>query len=164
MLRLARYPARASVLGGLYRNNIYHPIRNTIYLNNLLHIQASAFTSTSPNKPADKKVPEKPETPIEQALREAKEQSVLDHLKGTQAPSTVVKKPLWDRVKEEAMHYWHGTKLLGAETKISARLCVKLLKGQKISRREVRQVYPTNFSCEERLVICSGWFLLSLSS
>ena len=84
--------------------------------------------------------PIKPETPIETALREARDQAILDSLKPPQAPATPEKKPLWDKVKEEASHYWHGLKLLGAETKISSRLLVKLLKGQKLTRREHRQV------------------------
>ena len=53
------------------------------------------------------------------------------------------KKPLWQRVKEEARHYWDGSKLLAAETKISSRLTFKLLKGQQLSRREYRQLKRT---------------------
>ncbi|KAI9346753.1 LETM1-like protein-domain-containing protein [Zopfochytrium polystomum] len=53
------------------------------------------------------------------------------------------KKPLWDRVKEEALHYWHGLKLLGAETSISLRLIRKLLRGETLTRREDRQLKRT---------------------
>jgi LETM1 and EF-hand domain-containing protein 1 len=50
------------------------------------------------------------------------------------------KKPLITRIKDEIIHYWHGTKLLGLEIKISTKLLYKLLKGQKLTRREHRQV------------------------
>lgn len=51
------------------------------------------------------------------------------------------KKPLTTRIKDEITHYWHGTKLLGLEIKISTKLLYKLLKGQKLTRREHRQVW-----------------------
>ncbi|KAF9935429.1 hypothetical protein FBU30_000027 [Linnemannia zychae] len=53
------------------------------------------------------------------------------------------KKPLWDRIKKELAHYWHGTKLLGKEIKISTKLAVQLLKGDKLTRREQRQLRRT---------------------
>lgn len=61
--------------------------------------------------------------------------------------STTVSKPkeplltrVWAKVKHEASHYWSGTKLLGKEIKISARLQMKLLRGKVLTRREKRQV------------------------
>ncbi|KAG0257619.1 hypothetical protein DFQ27_005033 [Actinomortierella ambigua] len=53
------------------------------------------------------------------------------------------KKPLWDRIKAELVHYWHGTKLLGKEIKISTKLAVQLLQGDKLTRREQRQLRRT---------------------
>lgn len=47
---------------------------------------------------------------------------------------------IWTTVKTEASHYWHGTKLLGKEIRISARLQGRLLAGKKLTRREHRQV------------------------
>lgn len=52
----------------------------------------------------------------------------------------VVKKTMWQKVKDEAVHYWQGTKLLGLEIRISSRLAYKLLQGTNLSRRENRQV------------------------
>ncbi|GAA5809748.1 hypothetical protein MFLAVUS_003161 [Mucor flavus] len=52
-------------------------------------------------------------------------------------------KTLWEKVKEEAVHYWHGTKLLGLEVRISSRLAYKLLQGTKLTRRENRQLRRT---------------------
>lgn len=50
------------------------------------------------------------------------------------------KKTLMQKIKEEAVHYWHGAKLLGLEIKISSRLTYKMLQGTKLTRRENRQV------------------------
>lgn len=58
--------------------------------------------------------------------------------------TTTEKKPLLPRiyksVKEGASHYWHGSKLLVSEVRISARLQWKLLHGEALTRREKRQV------------------------
>ncbi|KAF9116138.1 hypothetical protein BGX27_004721 [Mortierella sp. AM989] len=53
------------------------------------------------------------------------------------------KKSLWERFKNEMVHYWHGTKLLGKEIKISTKLAGRLLKGNKLTRREQRQLRRT---------------------
>ena len=47
---------------------------------------------------------------------------------------------VWKKVKHEVQHYWHGSKLLAAEVRISARLQWKLLHGESLTRRERRQV------------------------
>ena len=47
---------------------------------------------------------------------------------------------VWKKVKHEAQHYWHGTKLLVSEVRISGRLQWKLLHGESLTRRERRQV------------------------
>ncbi|RPA88281.1 LETM1-domain-containing protein [Ascobolus immersus RN42] len=53
------------------------------------------------------------------------------------------KKTLWEKVKHELQHYWDGTKLLGAEIKISTRLALKMAAGYELSRREHRQLKRT---------------------
>ncbi|KAF9212148.1 hypothetical protein BGZ59_007164 [Podila verticillata] len=53
------------------------------------------------------------------------------------------KKSLWERFKLEMIHYWHGTKLLGKEIKISTKLAGRLLQGNKLTRREQRQLRRT---------------------
>ncbi|KAI0713453.1 LETM1-domain-containing protein [Earliella scabrosa] len=50
---------------------------------------------------------------------------------------------IWKKVKHEAQHYWHGSKLLAAEVRISARLQWKLLHGESLTRRERRQLKRT---------------------
>ncbi|TIB00743.1 hypothetical protein E3P92_00221 [Wallemia ichthyophaga] len=50
---------------------------------------------------------------------------------------------VWSKVKHEAQHYWHGSKLLAKEIRISARLQIRLLRGKKLTRRERRQLKRT---------------------
>jgi LETM1 and EF-hand domain-containing protein 1, mitochondrial len=62
-------------------------------------------------------------------------------------PPTEPKAPLstriWAKVKHEAAHYWHGSKLLATEVRISSRLQWKLLHGETLTRRERRQLKRT---------------------
>ncbi|ORY42730.1 LETM1-domain-containing protein [Rhizoclosmatium globosum] len=53
------------------------------------------------------------------------------------------KKSLIQRIKDEAHHLWVGMQLLGAETRISARLLKKLMEGKSLSRREDLQLKRT---------------------
>ncbi|OAJ41558.1 hypothetical protein BDEG_25134 [Batrachochytrium dendrobatidis JEL423] len=100
--------------------------------------------TTSPVTPTVVPKPPKPETAIETAIREAKDDALLSsETSSNLVAPTAPKKSLWVRVKEEAVHYWHGTKLLGVELAISSRLLVKLLNGHKLSRREQRQLRRT---------------------
>ena len=55
-------------------------------------------------------------------------------------PTEPVLSRVWNKVKHEAQHYWHGTKLLAKEVRISARLQRKILQGETLTRRERRQV------------------------
>ncbi|KAH9923937.1 LETM1-domain-containing protein [Epithele typhae] len=50
---------------------------------------------------------------------------------------------VWKKVKHEVQHYWHGSKLLAAEVRISGRLQWKLLHGESLTRRERRQLKRT---------------------
>ncbi|CAL1703648.1 unnamed protein product [Somion occarium] len=50
---------------------------------------------------------------------------------------------VWKKVKHEAAHYWHGTKLLVSEVRISGRLQWKILHGDALTRRERRQLKRT---------------------
>ncbi|THU99304.1 LETM1-domain-containing protein [Dendrothele bispora CBS 962.96] len=63
------------------------------------------------------------------------------------ATSEAVKGPFlsraWKKVKHEAAHYWHGSKLLVSEVRISARLQWKILHGEQLTRRERRQLRRT---------------------
>lgn len=47
---------------------------------------------------------------------------------------------IWNKVKHEARHYWHGTKLLAAETRISWYIVKQVLHGKELTRRERKQL------------------------
>ena len=55
---------------------------------------------------------------------------------------------IWKKVKHEAAHYWHGSKLLVSEVRISARLQWKILHGEALTRRERRQVSCDTFTSQ----------------
>lgn len=69
-------------------------------------------------------------------------------VKKEEKPKGTVVSRAWATVKKEASHYWHGTKLLGQEIKISAKLQWKVLQGSTLTRRERRQV--SDMSCGAR--------------
>ncbi|KAL7266683.1 LETM1 domain-containing protein ylh47 [Rhizina undulata] len=50
---------------------------------------------------------------------------------------------VWQKVKHGVQHFWDGTKLLGAEIKISTNLALKMAAGYELSRRERRQLQRT---------------------
>ncbi len=54
-------------------------------------------------------------------------------------PKAPLSTRVWAKVKHEAQHYWHGSKLLVSEVRISGRLQWKLLHGDSLTRRERRQ-------------------------
>ncbi|KAI9322196.1 LETM1-like protein-domain-containing protein [Dichotomocladium elegans] len=100
--------------------------------------------------------PESPSTMTSRAAQFAKEQqeaaAAAAAAAGGATPEAVVtaaaatkakKKTLWQKVKDEATHYWHGTKLLGLEIRISSKLTYKLLNGAHLTRREARQLRRT---------------------
>lgn len=47
------------------------------------------------------------------------------------------------KVSKGLKHYWHGTKLLGYEIKLSTKLLIKMLSGYELSRREYKQLTTT---------------------
>lgn len=57
--------------------------------------------------------------------------------------STTTKPTMLTKIKDGVSHYWHGSKLLAYETKISSRLLFKLMRGEKLIRREQRQLRRT---------------------
>jgi hypothetical protein len=112
--------------------------------------KAGTTSSTSSTKPS---VSEKPfSASTGESSSTSKDAAISNKDKSTSSSSDAstskdVSKPkdplmtrVWAKVKHEASHYWNGTKLLGKEIKISARLQMKLLKGKSLSRREKRQV------------------------
>ncbi|KAI8077580.1 LETM1-like protein-domain-containing protein [Thamnidium elegans] len=93
-------------------------------------------------------ITEEKETMTSRAAALAKEQQVKAAAAGTVSATSAAtaikpKKSLWQKVKDEAVHYWHGTQLLGLEIRISSSLTWKLLHGGKLTRREHRQLRRT---------------------
>ncbi|CUS12175.1 unnamed protein product [Tuber aestivum] len=62
---------------------------------------------------------------------------------GVQERSEEKKATIWQKVKHGVQHFWDGTKLLGAEIKISSNLALKMAAGYELSRRERRQLERT---------------------
>lgn len=70
----------------------------------------------------------------------AKQDNALANNAKTTA-TTIASKPalhvrIWKRVKEEARHYWSGTKVLGNNMRISLHFLLRLARGEILSRRE----------------------------
>lgn len=90
------------------------------------------------------KEPLKPSSKIEatvQTLKEDLKNKPTAQTPATAAPTTVVvKKSMWEKVKDEARHYYHGFRLLFIDINISRKLIFRVLNGKSLTRREHRQV------------------------
>lgn len=60
-----------------------------------------------------------------------------------QPKKAVAKVTIWQKVKGEILHYYHGFRLLGLDMKISAKLIWRILHGKELSRREHRLLVKT---------------------
>ncbi|KAJ6442562.1 MRS7 family protein [Purpureocillium lavendulum] len=98
-------------------------------------------------KAAEEKKPETTAdmTKAEAAMAEqaAKKGDAAEKQEVAKADKEEKKLTLWQKVKKEARHYWDGTKLLGAEIKISWRLALKMAAGYDLTRREHKQLQRT---------------------
>lgn len=85
---------------------------------------------------------------VEETVKNIKEeqelkQKMTDHgiVKDVEQSKKVIAKPtMWQRVKAEILHYYHGFRLLGLDMKVSAKLIWRILHGTELSRREHRLV------------------------
>ncbi|KZC12823.1 LETM1 and EF-hand domain-containing protein anon-60Da, mitochondrial [Dufourea novaeangliae] len=64
-------------------------------------------------------------------------------VKQSTSKAVVEKRTLWQKVKGEILHYYHGFRLLGLDMKISAKLVWRILRGKELSRREHRLLIKT---------------------
>ena len=85
---------------------------------------------------------------MEDTVKNIKEQKEMkDKAEGKVAKSAkkdvAQKTNLWQKVKAEIIHYYHGFRLLGLDMKISAKLVWRILKGTELSRREHRLLIKT---------------------
>lgn len=57
------------------------------------------------------------------------------------AEKTLIKKQtLWQKIRAELLHYYHGFRLLGLDMKVSVKLIWRILQGNDLNRREHRLV------------------------
>lgn len=86
-------------------------------------------------------LPPVPLNAIPPNVAEQAEEAVAKEIaKKEKKPKGTLPQRAWATVKKEAAHYWAGTKLLGHEIKISAKLIRVVLRGETLTRRERRQV------------------------
>jgi LETM1 and EF-hand domain-containing protein 1 len=86
-------------------------------------------------------LPPVPLNAIPPKVAEQAEEAVSKEVaKKDKKPKGTLPQRAWATVKKEAAHYWAGTKLLGHEIKISAKLIRVVLRGETLTRRERRQV------------------------
>jgi len=162
----AQYMAAASIstlrsrsILGLAPSIPFTPLQSRLQLYRTITTQTQQSTSsTSPPPPStsasktDKTVattpplsaaPPSPPLPISsippKVVDIAAEKVQEKAVKRDEKPKKGLPGRAWAKVKEEASHYWHGTKLLGQEIKISAKLQYKVLQGSTLTRRERRQ-------------------------
>jgi len=96
--------------------------------------------ATNPPLSAAPPTPPLPVSSIPPKIAEVAAEKVQEKVaKREEKPKKGLPARAWAKVKEEASHYWHGTKLLGQEIKISAKLQYKVLQGSTLTRRERRQ-------------------------
>lgn len=89
-----------------------------------------------------------PESAANLAPKAALDKTIKDVVAKEAEKDDGKKLTLWEKVKKEARHYWHGTKLLGKEIRISAKLQRKVLNGGTLTRREQRQVRVHKMAAE----------------
>ncbi|ORX86643.1 LETM1-domain-containing protein [Basidiobolus meristosporus CBS 931.73] len=80
---------------------------------------------------------------VTEAAKDAIKKEAVD-ASGKAVAEKSKKKSLMVRIKDELVHYWHGTKLLGLEIKISTKLLTKMVRGFSLTRREQRQLQRTS--------------------
>lgn len=116
--------------------------------------------SSSPTK--------KVEAPAVSSTDASKEVAVADEKKGAVSTKKESKEKgtrvqrIWAVVKKEALHYWHGTRLLGKEIRISSRLLRRLIAGKKLTRREHRQVRSVQLAGKKKKTQVSWQPLLTI--
>ncbi|GAA5866011.1 hypothetical protein JCM8547_002913 [Rhodosporidiobolus lusitaniae] len=102
-----------------------------------------SFLAPSPSSPEPPAAAPAPAAEGKQlAIDEKKDSKAVAKKEEKKEKGTRVQR-MWATVKKEALHYWHGTKLLGKEIRISWRLVRRLMVGKKLTRREHRQLKRT---------------------
>ncbi|VEU24116.1 DEKNAAC105450 [Brettanomyces naardenensis] len=102
-----------------------------------------SFATVTDKPPEPKKVDAepKPDTPKVTKVTEVITPAAVVKTKTTTTGTPEL--TLKQKISRELNHYWHGTKLLGYEIKLSTRLLIKMLSGYELSRRETKQLTTT---------------------
>ncbi|XP_015122323.1 mitochondrial proton/calcium exchanger protein isoform X2 [Diachasma alloeum] len=95
---------------------------------------------------------QEPSSKVEETVKSLKEEKEEKEKMTVAVASDVTKIPdkaaaqkrtLWQKIKAEMLHYYHGFRLLGLDMKISAKLIYRVLKGKELTRREHRLLVKT---------------------
>lgn len=88
----------------------------------------------------DGESPNKPSSKVEETCN-----VLTEEIKGKQDGTSVAvpKRPLYKRIQDEILHYYHGFKLLFIDMNITRKLIWKILNGKTLSRREHKQFIRT---------------------
>ncbi|KAL0132612.1 hypothetical protein PUN28_000400 [Cardiocondyla obscurior] len=90
---------------------------------------------------------QEPSSKIEETVKNIKEEKELKDkmvvAKDNETKKAVAKVTIWQKVKGEILHYYHGFRLLGLDMKVSAKLIWRILHGKELSRREHRLLVKT---------------------
>jgi LETM1-like protein len=87
------------------------------------------------------KEPSKPSSKVEATVQTLK--NAMNEKKPVADPDlapVVAKKSMWQKVKDELIHYYHGFRLLFIDINVSRKLVMRVLNGKSLTRREHRQV------------------------
>lgn len=114
---------------------LLEPTLSPMYINNTTCLPVRTFHLTSSWK--DQGSSSKVEETVKN-IKEEKEmkQKIIDGVVKDIEPVKKAKVTIWQKVKGEILHYYHGFRLLGLDMKVSAKLIWRILHGKELSRRE----------------------------
>ncbi|XP_018060230.1 PREDICTED: LETM1 and EF-hand domain-containing protein anon-60Da, mitochondrial isoform X2 [Atta colombica] len=127
------------------RRLLLEPIVLPMYINNKTCLQIRTFYVTPSWKGQESS------SKIEETVKNIKEEKELQNktvdsiaMKNSEQPKKAVAKvTIWQKVKGEILHYYHGFRLFGLDLKVSAKLIWRVLHGKELSRREHRLLVKT---------------------
>lgn len=90
------------------------------------------------------KEPSKPSSKVEATVQTLKEAMEKKPSADASLSPAVAKKSMWQKVKDELIHYYHGFRLLFVDINVSRKLVMRVLNGKSLTRREHRQVKIDN--------------------
>ncbi|EMG46634.1 MDM38 Mitochondrial distribution and morphology protein 38 [Candida maltosa Xu316] len=145
LFKQVRNLAIKSCLVGSTRYPLQPNLHNNLNGNTVNYRLVKSFTRYNSTKPTTTTTKSDSDPQLEKVKEKALE--TLEKSPTTELIQKTVEEPkktsIWEKVKHEAKHYWHGTKLLGYEIKVSTKLLIKLMAGYELSRREANQLQRT---------------------